>query len=402
MSHSYTEFIPTQDCAQRQLNVVDPVAYARTRNMLEGAVTRLSPYITHGFLTLPEILLAVHSREPVTIQHKFVYELAWREYFHHVWTRAGDAIFDSLHEGPLPDSVYLRELPTDIREARTGVPAIDQAVRGLYENGYVHNHARMWLASYIVHVRRVHWRAGADWLYAHLIDGDLASNHLSWQWVAGTGSSKPYLFNAENVAKYAPQSWRSEGSAIDLSYDALDTIARGGKTPAVRAHAAGLHEPDLLHMPPSEFMFAAPNPEIVVGRLVYLIHPWSLGAISKPLPADAVIVAIIDTDFHKRWAWNSSRWRFVCERMAALTPHRWVGDSASLYAVLASAKVVHGRDDPHLSDPLRLPTLSPPARLFESPKMRCHSFSKFWTKATGNVSSIDSLLHGVNGSNSDR
>jgi deoxyribodipyrimidine photolyase len=50
-----------------------------------------------------------------------------------------------------------------------------------------------------------HWRAGADWLVLHLLDSDLASKHLSWQWVAGTASHKPCLFNAENVARYAPR-----------------------------------------------------------------------------------------------------------------------------------------------------------------------------------------------------
>jgi deoxyribodipyrimidine photolyase len=85
--------------------------------------------------------------------------------------------------------IAARELPADIREATTGVPVVDMAVRTLYATGMLHNHARMWLASYVVHVRKVHWRCGADWLYGHLLDGDLASNHLGWQWVAGTGSS---------------------------------------------------------------------------------------------------------------------------------------------------------------------------------------------------------------------
>ncbi|MDG4869753.1 FAD-binding domain-containing protein, partial [Guyparkeria sp. 1SP6A2] len=65
-----------------------------------------------------------------------------------------------------------------------------------------------------------------DWLYGHLLDGDLASNHLSWQWVAGTGSGKPYLFNADNVARYAPPHWHSPGTVIDASYLALDRLAR--------------------------------------------------------------------------------------------------------------------------------------------------------------------------------
>ena len=52
------------------------------------------------------------------------------------------------------------------------------------------------------HRRGVHWRAGADWFLEHLLDGYPASNHLSWQWVAGTFSAKPYLFNRENLESY--------------------------------------------------------------------------------------------------------------------------------------------------------------------------------------------------------
>ena len=169
-----------------------------------------------------EVLAGVAARHALDVQHKFVYELGWRAYFRHVWQHRGDGILQSLHEGPLPDDAYARELPADIRQACTGVPVVDEAVRTLYATGMLHNHARMWLASYVVHVRKVHWRVGADWLYGHLLDGDLASNHLSWQWVAGTGSSKPYLFNADNVARYAPAPWHSPGSVIDTSYEALD------------------------------------------------------------------------------------------------------------------------------------------------------------------------------------
>ena len=141
-------------------------------------------------MTLPQALAGVLQRVPLPVQHRLVYEFGWREYFHHVWSHRGEGIFSSLHEGVLPDAAYAPELPQDIRTGATGVPAIDMAVRTLYASGYLHNHARMWLASYVVHLRKVHWRAGADWLYGHLLDGDLASNHLSWQWVAATGSGR--------------------------------------------------------------------------------------------------------------------------------------------------------------------------------------------------------------------
>ena len=209
---------PSRGAALARAARVQPTAYARTRNHLEGAVTGLSPYLTHGVLTLREVLTEVLRQEgPLPVGHKLVFEFGWREYFRHVWSHAGDRIMHSLHPGPRADDAYASILPDDIRQARTGVPAIDEAVRTLYATGTLHNHARMWLASYVVHLRHVHWRAGADWMVAQLLDGDLASNHLSWQWVAGTGSHKPYLFNAENVARDASAHWHSPGTVIDQS-----------------------------------------------------------------------------------------------------------------------------------------------------------------------------------------
>lgn len=79
---------------------------------------------------------------------------------------------------------------------------MDAFIHELTSSGYIHNHARMYLASYIVHFRRVKWQAGAKWFLQHLLDGNVASNNLSWQWVASTFSQKPYIFNLENVDKY--------------------------------------------------------------------------------------------------------------------------------------------------------------------------------------------------------
>ena len=172
---------PTHSAATARIAAIRPAAYARTRNHIEGAVTGLSPWITHGVVTLREVLAALLAREPLPADHKLVYEFGWREYFRHVWAQEGEGILRSLHVGLLDEAHYSPVLPEDIREARSGVPVIDQAVRTLYATGTLHNHARMWLASYVVHLRKVHWRAGADWMVAHLLDGDLASNHLSWQ-----------------------------------------------------------------------------------------------------------------------------------------------------------------------------------------------------------------------------
>jgi len=280
-------FEPTRSAALDRLAEVQPDAYARTRNALEGAVTRLSPYITHGLLSIRDVYDIVNARHPLDAKHKFVFELGWRAYWRHVWQHMGAGIHQSLHAGVLPDEAYQSVMPGDILEARTRVPAIDQAVRELYETGYLHNHARMWLASYLVHLRKVHWHTGAQWMLSHLLDGDLASNHLSWQWVAGTASAKPYLFNSDNVAKFAPAHWHSHGTEIDAAYEELESLARN---PSAVAHSVdscnaltAIAQPPLLTEPPRQ-EWSTPDRASVIGRDIWLLHPWSIG--STPLTTD--------------------------------------------------------------------------------------------------------------------
>ncbi len=389
---------PTLAAAQTRVAAVQPAAYARTRNAIEGAVSGLSPYITHGFITLADVLSGVASRHALEVQHKFVYELGWRAYFRHVWQHRGQDILRSLHEGPLPDDAYACELPADIRQGCTGLPVVDQAVRALYATGMLHNHARMWLASYVVHVRKVHWRAGADWLYGHLLDGDLASNHLSWQWVAGTGSAKPYLFNADNVARFAPASWHSPGSVIDTSYEALDRIAREplrAQRPRSDTQAGGsaLAEPRLCAEPPDDLGLTAPAAAAVTGRDVWLVHPWNLGALPAALPADTVVIGLFAADFHRAWPWSERRWRFVASRMAELATQCWHGDAFAISTALASARRVRSVDEPHLAPWLtRWAECEAMPALFAPVDRRCDSFSQWWTRAARDLVQATDLL----------
>jgi deoxyribodipyrimidine photo-lyase len=68
---------------------------------------------------------------------------------------------------------------------------MDAIARELIATGYLHNHARMWWASYWIHVERLPWELGADWFLRHLLDADPASNTLSWRWVAGNDRAQP-------------------------------------------------------------------------------------------------------------------------------------------------------------------------------------------------------------------
>ena len=269
-----------------------------------------------------------------------------------------------------------------MREARTGLPVIDTAVRTLYATGYLHNHARMWLASYLVHLRRVHWRAGADWLYAHLLDGDLASNHLSWQWVAGTFSHKPYLFNAGNVARFAPAPWHSPGSVIDTSYEALEEIARGGSLPPARPGGHGAVEPALRRVPPPDMQARPASGDEVRDRHVWLVHPWTLRPPPDDLPAGVLPVSICPAEFHDAWAWSDARWAFVGTRMRELAALCWHDSAAAIVTALRHARSMHGVADLHLDAKLRgMAGMGAPRQLFEPVERPCASFSRWWKLA---------------------
>lgn len=412
-------FEASHAAACARLQAVNLAAYASTRNQLDGAVTGLSPYFTHGVLGLTEAARALHERQALGFEDKLVFEFGWREFFHHVWQHAGDggdAILRDMHGTAPWHGTYADQLPADIREGRTGVVAIDNAVRMLYATGYLHNHARMWLASYVVHLRKVHWRAGADWLYGHLIDGDLPSNHLSWQWVAGTFSSKPYLFNADNVLKYAPaaqrHAWASTGSVIDQSYEALDAVARlRGDVGPERGPHAGVDEPALLDRFSTSFMPLASVGQApsainnIAGRAVELVHPWSLSpsvsaqtAQTRPTgrTGNPWRIGIIHLPAHARWPWSERRWRFVLQAMAAVTDTIWVGDVGLLDLskashVSAQATLFPGYRDV-LSAATRTGRLTPAPRLMPDPAMRCASFSKFYERVRREVGQFPRLL----------
>ncbi len=213
--------------AAERLRVMDPVAYGRTRNFLDGAVTCLSPYIRHGILTLDEVRneALARSEQPARVE-KLVQELAWRDYWQRVYARHPERIWNDVepYKTGFGAADYATGLPADIAAGETGVAAIDQFIATLLRTGYLHNHCRMYLAAYVVHWRRIRWQAGARWFLHHLVDGDPASNNLSWQWVASTFANRPYIFNLDNLRKYASADINTsarDNAVLDASYEEL-------------------------------------------------------------------------------------------------------------------------------------------------------------------------------------
>ncbi len=201
-----------------RLDSITPADYARSRNFINGSVTYLSPYISRGVISTRQVLEKVLAKDykPYTIQ-KFIQELAWRDYYQLVYKALGDGLLkDILHEQP---GYTRKQVPVAINAASTGVNAIDTLIEKFYKTGYMHNHMRMYLASVTCNIAKVYWRQPSQWLYYHLLDGDIASNTCSWQWVAGSFSRKKYYCNQANVNRYTKNKQRD--TFLDKPYPEL-------------------------------------------------------------------------------------------------------------------------------------------------------------------------------------
>lgn len=201
----------------QRLNQINPLQYANTRNYIDGNVTYLSPYISRGVISLKQVARqALKKHEPYQIQ-KLLQELAWREYWQRVWQHSGDKIFTDIKQPQ--QNVLHHQLPSAIENAATGIEAIDKYIGELHDTGYMHNHVRMYVSSIACNIARAHWLVPSQWMYYHLLDGDLASNALSWQWVAGSFSSKKYYCNQENINRYTYS--KQQNTFLDFSYEEL-------------------------------------------------------------------------------------------------------------------------------------------------------------------------------------
>ncbi|NDH08432.1 MAG: DNA photolyase [Gammaproteobacteria bacterium] len=213
--------------AEMQLDNIDPIGYAHTRNFGDGKISGLSPYIHHGVLSLNEVRNhALTTCKQATQISKFIQELAWRDFWQRLLLDHPNWAWEDIedYKTGFSPADYGDKLPDDIFQGCTGVACLDTFIHELTSTGYIHNHARMYLASYIVHFRHIKWQAGARWFLQHLLDGDVASNNLSWQWVASTFSHKPYIFNLENVDKYFGKQVNTKpqyNEALDASHEEL-------------------------------------------------------------------------------------------------------------------------------------------------------------------------------------
>ncbi len=283
---------PARNAALNRLARFAPLAgqpYRAGRNEDRGPgqhqkVSGLSPYLRHRLLLDQEVLDAVISRHDPDKAAKFIEEVFWRSYFkgwleHHpgVWT---NYVNDCARlRRAVADDTPLRAAYSNAIYARTGIAPFDAWVRELRATGYLHNHARMWFASIWIFTLGLPWQLGAQWFHYHLLDGDAASNTLSWRWVAGLHTKgKTYLARADNIRRYTAQ--RFSGESGPDSYAGLERLA--SIAPALTEDPAVTEQ-----QPPNWPEYCAPR---TGGRIGLLLHDEDM---SLQAPVQPVAVGML-------------------------------------------------------------------------------------------------------------
>jgi len=196
--------------------------YASQRNYDLGpsyrsTVSTLSPWIRHRLITEEEVLTHTLARHSPNAAMKFIQEVFWRSYFKG-WLEQHPSVWHRYQRGlqtaqdQLKSNVHQNNDYRCAIDGTTGIECFDHWCRELKETGYLHNHARMWFASIWIFTLRLPWELGAQFFLNHLIDGDPASNTLSWRWVGGLHTKgKTYLARPSNIAKYTQGKFEPTG-----------------------------------------------------------------------------------------------------------------------------------------------------------------------------------------------
>lgn len=198
--------------------------YGKCRNLVDvagahPAVSRLSAALRRRLVSEEEVLRAVLAAHPLGAVEQFVAEVFWRTYWkgwlelhRSLWRQFGLETEEEragLSADPELAAAYERAV-----SGTTGIEAYDHWAAELTRTGYLHNWARMQVASIWTFTLGLPWQLGADWMFARLRDADPASNTLSWRWVAGLHTAgKVYLADAARIASMTGGALRAAGLA---------------------------------------------------------------------------------------------------------------------------------------------------------------------------------------------
>jgi deoxyribodipyrimidine photo-lyase len=208
------KFYTTREKALESLEIFlnqDAINYSSKRNYDFGTIDRknvscLSPYISHRLIDEYEISKKVLSKHPYQKVEKYIQEIYWRVYWKGWLELRPKVWFDFIED------LKIIEESKDYYQAINGkskIECLNDWVKEIKEYNYLHNHARMWFASIWIFTLGLPWQKGAEFFMKYLLDGDAASNTLSWRWVAGIQTKgKNYIAQNWNINKFTNNKYK--------------------------------------------------------------------------------------------------------------------------------------------------------------------------------------------------
>ncbi len=212
--------------------------------MARQGTSRLSPHLHFGEISPREawaLRLDAAGRRANAATDPWLRQIAWREFAHHLLFH-----YPRTTEHPLRADFerfpFLEDAPglRAWQRGRTGYPIVDAGMRELWATGWMHNRARMVVASFLVKHLLLPWQDGASWFWDTLVDADLANNTLGWQWVAGSGADAAPYFRIFNPV--------TQGEKFDASGDYVRRwVPEIARLPDRFLHAPWTAPPIALH-----------------------------------------------------------------------------------------------------------------------------------------------------------
>lgn len=302
-------------------------AYARRRNVDFGpgrhdSVSRLSAALRRRVITEHEVVGAARARHGAAAD-SFVSEVFWRTYWKG-WLEQRPQVWRDALAGAARDRAALavdhglREHHAAAIAGQSGIDCFDHWAHELITTGYLHNWARMQFASIWVFTLRLPWRLGAAFMLDHLIDGDPASNTLSWRWVAGLHTpGKCYLADAGRIARMTDGRFAPPG------------LAQTAQPPEPQQNT----DPVPLPVP------HAPDP---ARPAVLLLTPEDLCPETLPLPAGLPITTILAPRALFPTQADRTAGADALARAQAHwdCPARWIDDTGDLGGTAGAAQIV--------------------------------------------------------------
>lgn len=305
-----------QAAADAALDAFEVAGYAARRNEVRPVsrrgASRLSPYIRHGLLTLPEVWHHVGSAgAPQRDVAKFRDELLWQEYARHLYARLGGATGTALRYQPPRPAAGVGDGAAD-----RDMACLTLVDAELQTDGWLVNQTRMWFASHWTVRRGWEWRDGEDYFFAHLLDGSRAANRLGWQWTIGAGTGKPYGFSQWQVRKRAPG--LCDSCALTSCCPIADWPETAGVTPVPDV------DPRLARDPNPEATAGPREPESSATPAAVWLTAESLGRDDPALAAHPglPVIFVFEEALLARLRLSGKRLVFLAECLADLAQER--------------------------------------------------------------------------------